>query len=149
MEPKRIYTPRAFLTNVSNRARRLLRINGETPPSGQKRKYTRKELDVNEKMAHAILDVSKYGPCAELARNVVDIVVSVDDNWVEMFPVFEMLDTSIRQENCTFEVTPEGYVLRDSACRVVSQGATLRLFLQAFGLIRSGREVVPFDREAE
>jgi len=149
MEKQRIYAPRAFLTNVGGRARRLLRLTGVVPPDGIKHTYTRKELDMNEKLAHKVLDVNKYGPCAELARNVVDIVVSVDDNWVQTFPVFDMIDTAIRMENCTFEATPAGYFLRDSAGRRVAQGATLRLFLQAYGLIRSGREVVPFDREAE
>ena len=142
-------TPRTFLANVGGRARRLLRLNGEKPTEGTKRTYTRGELDMNEKLAHNVLDVSKYGPCAELARNVVDIVVSVDDNWVQMFPVFDMIDHALRMEHCTFEATPEGYSLRDSAGRMVSQGATLRLFLQAYGLIQSGRVVEPFDREAE
>ena len=149
MEKRKTQQPRTFLANVGIRARRLLRLNGDAPVEGTKRTYTRKELDVNEKMAHVVLDKSKYGPCAELARNVVDIVVSVDDNWVQMFPVFEMIDIAIRRENCTFEATPQGYYLRDSAGRMVAQGANLRQFLQAYGLIQSARDVRPFDREAE
>lgn len=149
MKKQRIYRTKSFLESVGARATRILRQCGIVASEGEKRKYTRRELNANEKMAHVILDVSKYGPCAELARNMVDIVVSVDENWVQMFPVFDLIDHAIQKENCTLEATQSGYVLRDSLGRSVSTGATLRQFLQAHGLLRSDLPVAPYDREAE
>jgi len=139
----------SFLASVSRRAKGLLTKAGLGPHKGVKRRYVRSEVDANEKLAHKILDQSKYGPCAELARNMVDIAVSVDNHWVELFPVFEVVDEAIQKENCTFEATPQGYELRDSAGRLISSGASLRLFLAATAYLQSGQVVLPYDRQAE
>lgn len=119
----------SFLKSVGRRAHRLLVAAGLTPATPQKRKYTRSELRQLERIAQRALDESKHGACAQLARDMVDIAVSVDNHWVEIYPVFDMIDKAVKHEHCRLEVSGKGYKLLDVNNDVVSQGETLRLWL--------------------
>ena len=118
-----------WLASIGRRAHRLLVTSGLKSPEPTKRKYSRSELRQIESIAHRALALSKHGACAQLARDMVDIAVSVDNAWVEMFPVFEMVDELIKKEHGRLEATPEGYRLLDVRGDVISQGETLRSLL--------------------
>jgi hypothetical protein len=114
-----------------------------------KRRYTRAEIAAMEKEAHNILDISKYGACASLALKMIDIAVSVDNEWVELFPVFDMVDKCLKTENCYLEVTQEGYFLRASNGDLLSGGATLRSWLTTHAQLYGDRVTEHYDRGVE
>jgi len=138
-----------FLEGLLWRARRVFAWTGKARPKPKKRKFTRLEIKKMELEAYKVLDETKYGLCAALARQVIDVAASVDNEWVELFPVFEMVDTLIKTENCYLEVTPEGYFLRDSTGQLVSGGATLRSWLTSHVQLHGGRVTERYDRGAE
>ena len=123
--------PQEFLDSLARQAKYIV---DRTPLRNQrkrpiKRTYTRAEIAKLEKEAHDILNISKYGACASLAQKMIDVAASVDNEWVELFPVFDMVDKLIKHQYCYLEVTPEGYFLRDSAGDLLSGGSTLRSWL--------------------
>lgn len=138
-----------FLEGLLWRARRVFAWTGHARPKPKKRKFTRLEIKKMELEAYKVLDETKYGLCGALARMTIDVAASVDREWVELFPVFEMVDKLIKTENCYLEVTPEGYFLRDSTGQLVSGGATLRSWLTSHVQLHGDRVTERYDRGAE
>ena len=148
MLPARELDP-GFLASVGRRAHRFLVTSGLASPKPTKRKYSRSELRQIESISHRALALSKHGACAQLARDMVDIAVSVDNAWVEFFAVFEMIDDAIKKEHCQLVATPEGYLLVDVRGDTVSQGETLRHLLLNFALQYGAPVGEAYSREAE
>lgn len=138
-----------FLESVSRRAKRFLSITKQPKPKPEKRVFTRAELRLSERSAHRALAESKHGPCAQLARDLIDIAVSVDNLWVEIYPVFEMIDTKIKQEHCQLLVDQEGYRLVDPQGQTVSKGTTLRSWLTSHVYQRGDRVTGEYSRDSE
>lgn len=138
-----------FLASVGRRAHRLLVTSGLVADKPVKRKYSRSELRQIESIAHRALELSKHGACAQLARDMVDIAVSVDNAWVEMFQVFEMVDELIQKEHGSLLADSKGYRLVDASGEIISQGETLRQLLLDH-VLRFGAPVTSeYSREAE
>jgi len=139
----------SFLESVSRRAKRFLSIAKLPKHKPEKRVFTRGELRQSERSAYRALAESKHGPCAQLARDLIDIAVSVDNLWVEIFPVFEMIDTKIKQEHCSLFVDQEGYRLVDPQGKTVSKGTTLRSWLTNHVYQRGDRVTEEYSRDSE
>lgn len=148
MLPARELNP-GFLASVGRRAHRLLVTTGFASPKPTKRRYSRSELRQIESIAHRALEQAKHGACAQLARDMVDIAVSVDNAWVEMFPVFEMIDEMVRKEHCILQADSKGYRLVDAKGETVSQGETLRLLLLNHVLLYGVPVTEDYSREDE
>ena len=138
-----------ILASVGRRAHRFLVTSGFVSDKPIKRKYSRSELRQIESIAHRALAISKHGACAQLARDMVDIAVSVDNAWVELFPVFEQIDKAIKKDHCRLVALPEGYQILDLHGEIVSQGETLRQLLLSHVLQHGDRVTGGYDREAE
>ena len=139
----------SFLLSLNRRARRLLSTMGITTVPPEQRQYSRSEVRQIERIAQRALDLTRYGACAQLARDMVDISVNVDNTWVEIFPVFELMDKAIQLEHCQLEATRTGYRLLDAQACVIVQGESLRELLLALALLRSDRVTEIYDSEAE
>lgn len=138
-----------FLASVGRRAHRFLVTAGLASPKPTKQQYSRSEIRQIESIAHRALALSKHGACAQLARDMVDIAVSVDNAWVEMFPVFEMIDELIQREHGRLWADREGYQLVDASGGIISQGGTLRQLLLNHVLQYGAPVTEPYSREAE
>lgn len=138
-----------FLASVGRRAHRFLVTSGFVSDKPVKRQYSRSELRQIESIAHRALALSKHGACAQLARDMVDIAVSVDNAWVEMFPVFEMIDELVKKEHGHLLAGPAGYLLVDASGEIISQGETLRQLLLSHVLQYGAPVTSDYSREAE
>lgn len=138
-----------FLASVGRRAHRFLVTSGLASPKPTKQQYSRSELRQIESIAHRALALSKHGACAQLARDMVDIAVSVDNAWVEIFPVFEMIDELIQREHGRLWADREGYQLVDASGGIISQGETLRQLLLNHVLQYGAPVTEAYSREVE
>lgn len=149
MAKSRKSATKLFLESCARRARGILSSLGEQPAEPVKRSFNRSKIRESEIQAYTILDGSRDGPCASLARSVIDIAVSLDNHWSQLFPIFEEIDHKIKTQNCYLEVGPAGWYFRDSAGNLLSEGATLRLWLASHAQLHTDLEVEPYDRGAE
>ena len=138
-----------FLESCARRAKRILLGMGEEPAEPVNRGFNRAKIRLSEKYAHTILDSTKEGPCASLARNMIDLTVSLDNYWAQLFPIIDEIDHKIKTQNCYLGIDPTGWYFRDSAGNLLSSGESLRLWLASHAQLYTDWEVEPFDREAE
>lgn len=138
-----------FLESCARRARRILETLGEKPVKPASARVKRDEMRKSEQYAYTILDSTKEGPCASLARSMIDIAVSFDNHWAQLFPIFEEIDHKIKTQNCYLEIDPTGWCFRDAAGNLLSSGATLRTWLASHAQLHTDLVIEPFDREAE
>lgn len=149
-QPKPERTPfQKTLDSVKRRAKRILALDGKTDLMAEIRPVKRSQIRQAEHVAHAVLDQSKYGICADLARSMIDIAVALDKEWIKLFPIFEEIDDSIKKENCYLEVLPTGWYFRDAKGCLISEGATLRQWLASHAQMYGAPADEPYDREME
>lgn len=137
------------MTKIGIRARLALKrqkIEPNAPISG---KLNRTDIRAAEELAHSILSDTEHGICAKLAKNMIDIAVSIDNVWAELFPVFEMIDIKIKEEKCTLIVGTWGYMLKSPKNDILSSGETLREWLTDH-VYRFGDQITfPYDPDSE
>ncbi len=118
-----------FLETMTARARYVGKKCGTLVPGcPEPRKVDREDLKIAENYARGMLTFSRNGVAAKLAQDVLLLVHNLDSLAAEIYPVFEMIDRVMFQENGTL-VVKDGWKLYDGAGYLLSEGATLREFL--------------------
>jgi hypothetical protein len=122
--------PQTLLDSIRKRSRLLLqRCDSNTYFKPDKVKITRKELNMAEEAARAILCLEKNSLSAKLSRDVLQIVYNIDSLYASVYPVFEMIDKMIQVEGCELRVGKAGYRLFSPSGEEMSSGSSLREFL--------------------
>jgi hypothetical protein len=118
-----------YLASIERRATALLNKMEGKPITGMRTQYTRLELREAEMLAIRQLLESRHGSCARLAFDLINIVASVDTDWVKFFPAFEELDRMVTREGFQLVGDSAGWRLLDSQGRVDQAAPTLRELL--------------------
>lgn len=94
------------------------------------KKVTRADMRLMEHRAKIILRRPESGWVETmLARGVLHLATQIDNYWAEIFPVFELIDREIRENNCTLTYGPNGYELRTPTGVLLSEGEDFRQWL--------------------
>lgn len=118
-----------FLEIMNARARYVLKRSGNAVPGcPSPKKVDRETLKTAENYARGVLTFDRHGVAAKLAKDVLLITHNLDSLVAEIYPVFEMIDRVLNQENGTL-VVKDGWKLYDGAGYLMSEGTTLREFL--------------------
>lgn len=127
-----------YLASVERRAVATLNRMEGKPITGMRTEHTRLQLREAEMRAIGQLLESRHGNCARLAFDLINIVASVDTDWVKFFPAFEELDRIVKLEGCQMIGDATGWRLVDPQGRVVQLTATLRSLLTSHVALPDG-----------
>ena len=109
----------------------------------------RSDLRSTQDNAYGILRLTHDGACAKLARDVVNLAHSFDNLWMEIFPVFEMIDEKIHRQKCTLEYGEFGYELKTPGGKILSSGATMREWLINHVSLYGDQITCPYEQGVE
>lgn len=112
-------------------------------------KVQRSDFRHLEKRARNAIQRKVRGVCLCMARDILRLGVKIDAYPMELFPVFEMIDKKVKEENCVVYSGEYGYQLCRYNGEVLSQGTTMREWLidhvSRFGDVIAGPEDYSID----